>query len=162
MGTYVDALFGHSGDARDVELRCRRLEDFIPLSDALEQDWAERRPYALEGADVRLYLYPRVAVLHHPGVTWWAFTRGDREPVRERSRVIARIFGGDRILYLADAAGVVSDGGDDDLEADEAYLRERRGAPTSWEAPPPSKESFRSRWYREGMVGARGLEPPRG
>ena len=135
MPTYVDALFGHAGgDAASL------LPDFIPIGED---------PLVLEGPDVRLYLYPRVALLHHPGATWWDFANGERERVRERTREIARLFGADRILYLADGASVVGDGGADDLAADEAFVRERLGPPTPWDAPPPSKEDFRSRWFRE-------------
>lgn len=137
MPTYVDALFGHAGgDAASL------LPGFIPVGED---------PPVLEGPDVRLYVYPRVALLHHPGLKWWDFTRDDRERARERSREIARLLGAERLLYLADGLGVVADGGDDDLDATEAFLRKRRGPPTSWDAPPPSKEDFRGRWFVEPL-----------
>lgn len=133
MPTYVDALFGHAG-------KLRSLPGFIPIGED---------PLVLEGPDTRLYLYPRVALLHHPGLKWWDFVQGGRERARERSREIARLFGAARILYLADGLGVVADGGDDDLAVQEAFLRERRGPPTSWDAPPPSKATFRMAWFLE-------------
>lgn len=133
MPTYVDALFGHAGDVRSLPGFVRVGED----------------PPVLEGIDVRLYLFPRVALLHHPGAKWWDFAGGERERVRERTRELARILGAGRILYLSDGLGVVADGGDDDLEATEAFLRARRGPPSPWDAPPPSKDAFRTRWFRE-------------
>jgi hypothetical protein len=131
--TYVDALFGHSGGLRD-------LPGFLPIGED---------PPVLEGPDTRLYLYARVALLHHPGLKWWDFVQGERGRARERARELAGRFGATRIVYLADGLGVVADGGDDDLPAIEAFLGERRGPPTPWDAPPPSKEAFRSAWFRE-------------
>ena len=132
MPTYVDVLFARG---RAV----RALPGFFEIGED---------PPTLEGPDVRLYLYPRVVLLHHPGAKWWDFVNGERERVRERSRELARLFGADRVVYLADGAGVVGDGGDDDLAANEDFLRARRGPPTSWDAP-PSKDGFRSRWFSE-------------
>jgi hypothetical protein len=156
VGTYVDALFGHAGDARGVEALCRGLVasgNFAPLSaDGLRQEWDRLDPYVLVGPDVRLYVYPKVALLHHAGVSWWDFARNARRSeAREQSRELARIFGAERILYLADAAGIVGDGGEDDLAADETFVRERLGPPTPWDAPPPTKADFRSRWFRESL-----------
>lgn len=135
MPTYVDVLFSHAG-------KVRTLPGFFEIGED---------PLTLEGPDVRLYLYPKVALLHHPGLKWWDFVRGENERIRERSRELARVFAADRLLYLADAAGVVGDGGEDDLAANEEFLRARRGPPTAWDAPPPSTSDFRRRWFVETL-----------
>jgi hypothetical protein len=129
--TYVDALFAHAGNLR-------RLPGFVEVGDD---------PLVLESVDVRLYLFPRVALLHHPGAKWWDFVNGDRERVRARARELARTFAAERILYVADGLGVVADGGDDDLPTIEAFLTARRGPPASWDGPPLSKAGFRERWF---------------
>jgi hypothetical protein len=133
--TYVDVLFSHAG-------KVRALPGFFEIGED---------PLTLEGPDVRVYLYPRVVLLHHPGAKWWDFVNGERERVRERSRELARVFGADRLLYLADAAGVVGDGGDDDLAANEEFLRSRRGPPSLWDAPRPSKGKFREVWFSDPL-----------
>jgi hypothetical protein len=90
VGTYVDALFGHSGDAGKIEALCRDLVAsgaFVPLSfDGPRGEWARLDPYVLEGTDVRLYVYARVALLHHADVSWWDFARNARRSVGCRSR----------------------------------------------------------------------------
>lgn len=139
MGTYVDVLFGHAGE----------VEPLAGFEDCSLPDG----PRILQALDVRLYVFPRVALLHHPGVAWWSFTQGEsRDLVRARTRDVARLFGAERMLYLADGLGVVADGGEDDLDAIEAFLRGRRGPPSSWDAPPPAKDAFRASWFLEAMT----------
>lgn len=166
MGTCVDAVFGHSGKAAEVEALCRTLVGYEPAADlghpvlsaaAIEKEWARGRSFSLHGPEVLLFLYAREACLHHLDIRWWAFAQDGRmsdgrgrAEVRDRTRGIAARFAGDRILYLPDSCGPGATGLDGGAEVEEASLREHFGAPTTWDAPVPDEKLFAC-WFREGL-----------
>ena len=169
MGTYVDAVFGHSGKAEEVEALCRSLSEtraYTPAADcghpvlsaaAFEKEWARGRSFVMHGPEVLLFLYAREACLHPMDIRWWAFAQNGkmnngrgRAEVRERARGIAAGFGSDRILYLPDSCGPNATGLDGELDAEEASLREHFGPPTAWDVAVPD-EKLHSCWFREDL-----------